>query len=129
LSATKQAESHFSAAKINQELCDTHTGSEKMALQAEPWEFDEDAPNPNEPMLKHNEAVRNNIEMIAALKESIATGEDDFAAQLWQEAGEALRDILWIAPSKGGILSTKERSYIQSHEFSEALKRYIADNK
>jgi hypothetical protein len=104
-------------------------GSVKMALQAEAWEFDEDAPNPNEPMLKHNEAVRNNIEMIVALKESIATGDDDFAAQLWQEAGEALRDTLWVAPSKGGILTTKERSYIQSHEFSEALKRYITDNK
>jgi len=100
-----------------------------MALQAEAWEFDEDAPNPNEPILKHNDAVRNNIEMIVALKEAIATGDDDFAAQLWQEAGEVLRDTLWIAPSKGGILTTKERSYIQSHEFSEASKRYIEDNK
>lgn len=100
-----------------------------MALEAESWEFDPDEPAPNEHLMKHNEAVRNNLEMIVALKEAIASGDADFAAQLWQEAGEDLHNTLWIAPSKGGILTTAERSYIQSTEFHEAVKRYLSDTK
>jgi len=99
-----------------------------MAIKASPSEFDIDACDPNDNLLRHNAAVRENLVAIVELKEAIQEGDDERAAQAWLLIKEDVREALWVAPTKGGIFTTSERSYIQSSEMQSAASNYIAEN-
>lgn len=57
---------------------------------------------------------------IAAIKEGIAEENLDAAAEAWFELTDDEKKSLWIAPSKGGCFTTREREVIKSTEFREA---------
>lgn len=57
---------------------------------------------------------------IAVIKEGIETGELSRAAEAWFELTADEQDSIWVAPSKGGPFTTKEREVIKSSEFRKA---------
>jgi len=98
--------------------------------------------------LRYMEAVRDNFESIAYVKEQLAAalwaGDDDeqkelallAAIEAWREIGSDYAgdqhnfnnpmNILWRAPTKGGIFTTKERALIKEAA-SAAERKRIAD--
>lgn len=57
---------------------------------------------------------------IAVIKEGIETGNLSKAAEAWYELTQAEQESIWVAPSKGGPFTTKEREVIKSAEFRKA---------
>lgn len=57
---------------------------------------------------------------IAAIKEGIETGNLSKAAEAWYELTQAEQESIWVAPTKGGPFTTKEREVIKSAEFRKA---------
>ena len=62
-------------------------------------------------------AVLSNHSSIVAIKEGIALGNLSEAAEEWFTLEEDIKASLWIAPSKGGVFTTREREVIKSSEF------------
>lgn len=91
-----------------------------MALQANPYEFDNDHINESDRLLSHNRALRDNIQAVAAIKDAIAAADYHSASEVWLAMDEEIRNELWIAPTKGGIFTTAERQLIQRNEFLNA---------
>ena len=68
----------------------------------------------------YNGLVRDNLDTISLLKESLQNEDFQTAAGCWADLGDETQRALWIAPSNGGIFTTKERELIKSKEFREA---------
>lgn len=66
------------------------------------------------PLINHMEAVRDNLSSIAVVKDSIHTGDFNYAAQCLMELSDEAKQALWRAPSKGGVWTTAERSAMQA---------------
>ena len=75
-----------------------------------------------EPILKHNDVVRENIDSIYFIKEYIKTGDVAGVAQIWLELSNDIKEALWVAPTKGGVFTTEERAFLKSDEFAQARK-------
>lgn len=76
-------------------------------------------------LLAHNEAVRENLQAILAVKEFIRDGDLAGAVELIYELPEASLQALWIAPSKGGIFTTEEIRVIKSDEWGRVRQEYF----
>tara|TARA_R110000803_G_scaffold188813_1_gene251280 strand:+ start:2642 stop:2908 length:267 start_codon:yes stop_codon:yes gene_type:complete len=68
-------------------------------------------------LLRHNEVLR--IDPIARLsiheiKEAISNGDAHYAKQIWSELDRDVQVALWVAPTKGGILTTFERKTLEN---------------
>ena len=57
---------------------------------------------------------------INAIKEGIENEDYSSAREAWVELGQDVQGKLWVAPSKGGIFTTKEREVMKSTEFRTA---------
>lgn len=57
---------------------------------------------------------------IEAIKAGLASGDMDSAAEAWFELSEDEKRGIWVAPSKGGPFTTKERDAIKSSDFRKA---------
>jgi len=74
-------------------------------------------------VIAHVKAVRENWSSVVAIKQGIAAMEAGGlheAAEAWFELDNETKTILFVAPSKGGIFTTHERSVMQSSEFRKA---------
>lgn len=71
-------------------------------------------------IVKHNNCVRMHLNSIMMIKDYISAGNLSAACEAWEEMGHDVHKILWVAPSKGGIFTTDERSTIKSDEFKKA---------
>lgn len=69
---------------------------------------------------KCSQAVRENWGSVAALQECLASERYSEAKEAWAEITEEDKRALWLATTKGGILTTAERKQMQSTEWSEA---------
>jgi len=79
-------------------------------------------------LIEHNAAVRDNMQVILAIKDSL--GEEDYenAAMYLYEMGKDVATSLWIATSKGGIFTVTEREQIKSDAFGKARRGYMEAN-
>lgn len=68
----------------------------------------------------HDDALRDNLASVNAVKLGIADGDLSTAAEAWQELTEDIQRALWLATTKGGIFTTEERKAIKE-QFSAAL--------
>jgi len=68
----------------------------------------------------HNTALRGNLSTVLCMKEGIESGDLSAAKEAWSELDEDEQRSLWVAVTKGGIFTTKERETIKSPEWSEA---------
>jgi len=69
---------------------------------------------------QHDEAVEANRASVDAIKHGIEAGDFSSAAESWYELDDATKQALWLAPTKGGIFTTRERDTMKSAEFREA---------
>lgn len=58
---------------------------------------------------------------IQAIKDGIDAGDLSTAAEAWFELSDDDKRGIWVAPTKGGPFTTKEREVIKSTEFREAF--------
>lgn len=75
---------------------------------------------------KHNAALAKHFQSVAFIKESIGTGDYSAAYEAMTEIPNEDRADLWLAPSKGGIFTTKEREIMKSSEFLKAGRGEVA---
>ncbi len=71
-------------------------------------------------LLQHNEAVRDNLPSIVAIKGALDLGDYGTAKEAWNELTEDEQRALWVAPSKGGIFTTNEREQMKSTQWRES---------
>ena len=57
---------------------------------------------------------------IGCIQEGIGNNNLSAAAEAWYELTKEEKELLWVAPSKGGCFTTEERKIMQSTEFREA---------
>lgn len=67
--------------------------------------------------IHYNNWVRSCFPTIYAIKKYIYENKLDSASEEWATLNSDIQDLLWKAPTKGGIFTTKERAVIQSDEF------------
>ena len=80
-----------------------------------------------EKLKEHNAAVRDHLPSIMAIKEALSAKDWSTAYECIHELKEADGDAwnaLWIAPSKGGIWTTAERTEMKSNEMHEAKAHF-----
>jgi len=65
-------------------------------------------------LLKHNECLRNILPSVYEIKKCLAGKDQLSAKEAWLELDEYEQHDIWIAPSKGGIFTTKEREIIKN---------------
>lgn len=76
-------------------------------------------------LIEHNTAVRENMQVILAVKDAIADDDYEQAAMLYCEIDRDTMAALWIAPSNGGIFTTEERAALRSDPMAAARKEYV----
>lgn len=80
-----------------------------------------------ERLIKHNEAVRDNLESIIAVKQALAEGNFDYAAECMRELSDDVRSALGVAATKGGIFGLEDDKLFRSTEYKEATARYFEE--
>lgn len=84
-------------------------------------------PNVARRKAKHDEVADRLAESIAFIKECIARDDAKAAASEWRSFENHEREALWLAPSKGGIFSTSERSYLVNNLPPVPVTQHPAD--
>jgi hypothetical protein len=83
--------------------------------------------NDTSPLMDHNEALQRNYASVYFIKEHLALRAWEAVAEAWGEITNEDKKALWVAPSKGGIFTTAERSDLKSNEFNEARKIILGE--
>jgi hypothetical protein len=78
-------------------------------------------------IMAHNEALQRNYASVYFIKEHLALKKWEAVAEAWGEISNEDKKALWVAPSKGGIFTTAERSDLKSNEFNEARKLILGE--
>ena len=84
---------------------------------------------PYQRLLAHNEVLRTNLEAVSSIKQSLAENDYYQVALVFDEMPDAVKNALWVAPTKGGIFTTEERKQLASPEFSNARCDYLAEKQ
>lgn len=63
-------------------------------------------------LISHVAAVRDHWASIISIKANLEANELSYALEAYRELGEDVMKTLWVAPSRGGIFTTKERSQL-----------------
>lgn len=66
-------------------------------------------------LINHNKALQNELSSVVYIKDCIAQRSFEEAKEAWVELTEDVQTDLWVAPSKGGIFTTKERDVIKNN--------------
>ena len=74
-----------------------------------------------------NEALQRNYASVDFIKEHLELKAWEAVAEAWGEISNDDKKALWVAPSKGGIFTTAERSDLKSNEFNEARKLILGE--
>ena len=86
------------------------------------------ASEPLDPLAVHNDAVKRNCVSISAIKLAIEDKEWETVAESYAELTNEDKTALWLAPSKGGVWTTAERTVLRSDEFDAARKAMYGDS-
>jgi len=82
-----------------------------------------------DPMALHDDAVKRNVMSISAIKTAIEEQNWETVAECYAEMSNEDKTALWVAPSKGGVWTTAERTALKSDEFNAARKAMFGDKK
>lgn len=69
--------------------------------------------------IRCQETVEAHQESVDAIREGIDTGDYLKAAEAWYELDQDTMRALWVAPTKGGPFTTKQREIMRSNEFTQ----------
>lgn len=89
-------------------------------------ETPEIASKEQERMMAFHRAKEDHAGSINTIKEALNNDDLSTAAEAWFELDDESKRALWVAPTKGGPFSTKEREVIKSKEFRVA---YYGDDQ
>lgn len=67
-------------------------------------------------LLDLNKLVRDKFDTIAGIKEALANEDYNLAGGYWQDLSKPEKQILWRAPTKGGIFTTEERNIMSGDQ-------------
>lgn len=81
-----------------------------------------------ESIMRHNGVLREFIFSVADIKRGLAEQNWSMAAETWCELDVDSQRALWLAQTKGGIFTTRERELIKGPDFIAACKDF-AQNK
>jgi|DEB0MinimDraft_6_1074348.scaffolds.fasta_scaffold111882_2 hypothetical protein len=74
-------------------------------------------------LANHLNAIRENWSSVTAIKEGIQNDDSTWVAECFMELDNDTREALFgLAPTKGGVFTTHERSYLKSDEMNAARK-------
>ena len=76
--------------------------------------------NAQDQFLTYNAGVREHIGTISAIKDALATDDLETAAEEWGQLDDEQKRLIWKAPSKGGMFTTKEIATMKTSDFREA---------
>lgn len=78
----------------------------------------------SEYLMKHNDVLRDSqvLMAVAQMKESLASDDYAYVAQVEAELDREEMVALWVAPSKGGVFTTEERTKLRSDAMNQARK-------
>lgn len=78
-------------------------------------------------LMAHNNAVREHFEAVYCIKSMLREDNYSAAAEAWAEMDKATLEALWLAPTKGGIFTTEERTKLKSDEMGAAVRTYTQE--
>lgn len=78
-------------------------------------------------LIKHNFAVRDNLDTIIAVKSALRAEEWDTAAEAMRELDDETRIAIGLASTKGGIFDLEESKLFKTDEYQQAVRRYFED--
>lgn len=84
---------------------------------------------PYQMLMRHNHAVRDNFAAIMNIKKCIAENDMYQLAVDWDAFPAPAKEAVWIAPTKGGIFTTKEIAVFRSNEYASARADYFAEKQ
>ena len=70
---------------------------------------------------EYRDSIIDLLPSVKAIQDGIATGDFATASEAWSELTDTEKQLLWVAPSKGGVFTTKERQMMKSTEFREGV--------
>lgn len=77
-------------------------------------DYDDDGMKANEinirDLLDLYKLVRDKFDVVSGIKEALANEDFDLAGGYWQDLSKPEKQMLWRAPTKGGIFTTEERN-------------------
>ena len=78
----------------------------------------------SEYLMKHNNVLRDPqvLMAVAQMKESLASDDYGYVAQVEAELDREEMVALWVAPSKGGVFTTEERTKLRCDAMNQARK-------
>lgn len=80
--------------------------------------------------VSYNSAVRKHYGEIMDYKMAIASDDLESAVGLWYDLPQEAQNILYkLAPTKGGILETKERDIMKTNEWKAARDEYYKNSQ
>ena len=92
-------------------------------------DFKDAEPTEDSKLLPHNNAARENWKSIAYMKKYMELEDWVAAAQAYAEISMEDRELLNIAPSKGGIWTTAERDALKAHgQVQQILTQELREN-
>lgn len=68
----------------------------------------------------YEDAIIDLMSSVRAIKDGLATGDLSTANEAWKELTDTEKQLLWKAPSKGGVFTTQERATMKTPEFRTA---------
>ena len=69
---------------------------------------------------KYQQQIADLMPSVKAIKDGIAVNDLATANESWSELTDTEKQLLWVAPSRGGVFSTQERAIMKTPEFREA---------
>ena len=73
-----------------------------------------------ERLMQHNDCLRDNLGTVVAIKQAIFSDELSTGKEAWAELEESEQRALWVATTRGGILTTEERKIMKSSAWGSA---------
>jgi hypothetical protein len=70
---------------------------------------------------EYRDSIVDLLPSVKAIKDGIASGDFATASEAWQELTDTEKQLLWVAPTKGGVFSTQERTTMKTSEFREGV--------
>ena len=70
---------------------------------------------------EYRDSIVDLLPSVEAIKDGIASGDLSTANEAWSELTDTEKQLLWKAPSKGGVFTTQERKVMKSTEFREGI--------
>ena len=88
-----------------------------------------EAKNRQKNIIECHSAYERNKDAVDTTRDFLAADDYYAAAEAWSTVADADAMDINLAPTKGGILATKERAQLKSDEFGEARRAFIQANK